>query len=67
MRQNKPFSVITYTKPEEPKLHFKCKIHQCRLLEIPDKGLWCPEGCGPSIPATRTVYINEKNPSAQAQ
>ena len=26
-----------------------------RLIEIPDKGLWCPLGCGPSIPATRIV------------
>ena len=60
MRQNKPFTVISYTKPEEPKLHFQCPIHKCRLLEIKDKGLWCPLGCGPTIPAIRKVQVEKE-------
>ena len=62
MRHNKHFTIISYKK-EEPEIHFHCPIHtNVRLKEIPGKGLWCPSGCGPTIPAIRTVYTH--NPSA---
>jgi hypothetical protein len=64
MRQNKPFTVVTYKKTEEPKQHFRCRIHGCRLLEIPDKGYWCPISCGPVPPATRVVFTFN-HPSTQ--
>ena len=60
MRRNKPFVVISYKK-EEPVLHFHCSnpAHDgVRLVEIPGKGLWCPLGCGPSIPKIRTVQTS---------
>ena len=60
--RNKPFTIITYKKYEEPKQHFNCRIHGSRLLEISGKGLWCTEGCGPTILATRTVFTLN-NPS----
>lgn len=59
MRQNKPFTVISYKKQEELKLHLKCKIHGVRLLEIPGKGYYCPISCGPTYGATRTVHTHQ--------
>jgi hypothetical protein len=66
-RANKPFTVIPWKKYEEPKQHFKCKIHDCRLLETAN-GWYCPISCGPTYAAVRKVYTHTHhttNPSAQ--
>ena len=55
MRENKPFTFISYKK-EESVLHFHCSTpghESVRLVEIAGKGHWCPIGCGPTIPAMR--------------
>ena len=62
MRHNKPFTIISYKK-EEPEIHFHCRIpghESVRLKEIPDKGWWCPLGCGPSIELRRIVETYEQ-------
>ena len=59
MRHNKPFTVISYQKEDEIQ-HFRCKIHGCRLLEIPGKGYWCAQGCGPTYGKTRIVETHEQ-------
>jgi len=56
--RNREITVIPWTKKEPEQLYFHCstKGHESvRLKEKPGKGYWCPLGCGPSIPATRTV------------
>ena len=55
MRQNKPFTVISYHKEDE-KQHFRCKIHRVRLLEIARNGYY-----GPTYAATKAIYTT--NPS----
>jgi hypothetical protein len=62
--RSREISVIAWNK-EEPKLYFHCPIHKCRLKELPGKGYWCPLGCGPSIPAVRTVYTTTPSQSTQ--
>jgi len=56
--RNKAISVISYKKYKEPKQYFHCKIHGCMSLEIPEKGLWCPLGCGPTSPAILIVQTS---------
>ena len=61
MRQNKIPTVIFTKKYEEPLLHFHCSNpghNGVRLVDIPGKGWYCPLGCGPSIPATRTAMTD---------
>ena len=55
MRDSKPFTVITYTKPEEPKLYFHCPNHKSVRLIRTKMGWICPEGCGYTSPATIKV------------
>lgn len=63
MRQNKPFSVITYTKDKEPEQQYHCKYHTgCRMVRIAT-GLHC-QICGGTEIATKTVFTFN-NPSAQ--
>ena len=61
MTRSREITVIPWKRKEEEILHFHCDTpghDSVRLVEIPDKGLWCPLGCGPSIPKTRTVQTS---------
>ena len=58
--RNREITVIPWKKAEPTKLHFHCRTpghNSVRLKEIPGKGWWCPLGCGPTIPKTRTVLV----------
>ena len=61
MTRSREITVIPWNRKEEEILHFHCSTpghDSVRLVEIPHKGLWCPLGCGPSIPKTRTVQTS---------
>jgi hypothetical protein len=58
MTRNREITVIPWKKEELTQLHFHCSTpghNGVRLVEIPGNGLWCPLGCGPSIPAIRII------------
>jgi hypothetical protein len=63
MRANKEFTVIPWKTYEEPKQHLHCKYHiYQRLLS----NGFCPE-CGPTLPAVKTIILNNPSESASTQ
>ena len=62
MRDNKPFTVVTYTKDKEPEQFVHCAIHRSnRMVKLADGSLRCT-ACGGIEIATRTAFTFMNKP-----
>jgi hypothetical protein len=61
MRDNKPFTIISWKKAEEPEMVYHCAIHRSRMLRFPDGALRCTVCGGVDVAIRITDTIENKS------